>query len=384
MFRVVFSSALAIFAMFFGAGNVVFPLLLGKETGSMSGYAILGLLLTAIGGPLIGLCGATLFEGKFKEFFGRSGKIGGYILMAVSSILLGPLAVMPRCVAVSHAALLPFFPSMSMWLFSLIAAVVSVACIYKRSKVLPILGYVLSPILIVLLIAIIVKGALTPSLPTMVDLSAGKAFVQGLTTGYDTMDLIASIFFAVSIWHLLRTRLHVDHLSDKKRVIKITLLSGLIAGLLLGAIYVGLCAITANQIPLLEAIEPQNLLTHLSYQILGPHWGALANWAIALACITTIMSLATTFSEIFRKDFFFGKLSHFWTVTIIMAITALFSNLGFKAIMAFIHPIVALFYPAIIVLTLCNIAHKLWGFKPVKIPVAATFFATLIFSGKFF
>ena len=382
MFRVIFSSALAIFAMFFGAGNVVFPLVLGQQTGDMSGYAIAGLLVTAIGGPIVGLCGATLFEGNFKDFFGRCGKIGGFILMAVSSILLGPLAVMPRCVAVSHAALLPFFPHMSLLVFSIIAAIVTLVCIYKRSQILPILGYVLSPILIILLIAIIVKGAMSPALVTHFDMVPTAAFVKGLMTGYDTMDLIASIFFAITVWHLLRTKLHAEHMADKKRVIKITIFSGLIAGLLLGAIYVGLCGITANQIPLLQAIEPQNLLSTLSYQILGPIWGALANWAIALACLTTVMSLAVTFSEIFRKDFFFGKLSHEITVVIIMIITAIFSNLGFKTIMAIIHPVVALFYPAIIMLTLCNIAHRLWGFKSVKIPVAATFIATLIFNGS--
>lgn len=371
----VFSTAFAIFAMFFGAGNVVFPLLLGKLSGDQNGYATIGLLLTSIGGPLIGLFGSILFKGDFKAFFLRTGALGGFILMIISAALLGPIAVMPRCMIVAYAALKPFLFGLPLWGFSLIATVILLLLLLKRTKILTILGSVLSPILIVLLVAIIIRGIVLPGEQVHVEAPQLKMFSLGLLTGYDTMDLIASIFFSVSIWHLLRARLH-----DKpKKVISLTIISGAIAGVLLGLIYVGLSHVTAKNIPLLAGVENQDLLVALSHHLLGNTFGAIANCAVALACFTTIMGLAVTFAEIFRKDFFVGKLSHTWTIVIIMGITALFSNLGFNTIMGIIHPIVALFYPAIIVLTLCNIANKLWGWRPVKIPVAATFIMTLIF-----
>jgi branched-chain amino acid:cation transporter, LIVCS family len=376
---IIFSTALAIFAMFFGAGNVVFPLLLGKLSGDQNRFAIAGLLITSIGGPLIGLFGSILFEGNFKEFFFRVGKVGGYILMIVSAAILGPLAVMPRCMIVAYAALQPFFPVLPLWGFSIIATLVALLLLFKRSSLLSILGYVLSPILITLLVMVIVKGMISPSQFVHVESTPMAMFTLGLFTGYDTMDLIASIFFSVSIWHLLRAKLHDRHAAGSRKVIHITIASGAISGVLLGLIYVGLSHVTAKHIPLLQNVQDQDLLVSLSSKILGPGFSAVANCAVALACLTTIMGLAITFSEIFRKDFFAGKIPHKWTVVIIMVITGLFSNLGFSTIMSLIHPIVTIFYPSIIVLTLCNIAYKMWGWRSVRIPVAAAFLCTLIF-----
>lgn len=359
--------------MFFGAGNVVFPLLLGVEAKTKIPLANIGLLITSIGGPLLGLFSAILFKGNFKEFFCRIGKVPGYLLMILTSLLLGPFAVMPRCLVVAFASLESFLGNLSIFPFSFIISGIIFLLIYKKNNVLSVLGSFLSPILIGSLLIIIIRALFLPGYTEAPSISNTTAFKLGLITGYDTMDLIASIFFSVSIWTLLKTRLKlVDHKVGARYEIKAILASGAIAGILLGLIYTGFSLSTATHSLDLINTEPERLLTTLAYKTLGPVFGGIANIAIALACLTTIMGLTVTFSEIIRKDFHLSKIPHSTIALLLLAVTALFSNLGFSKIMAFIHPTVELFYPAIIVLTICNAGSKLFNFKPIKIPFYAT------------
>lgn len=363
--------SLAIFSMFFGAGNVIFPLLLGKYVGDQFPFGAVGLLLTSIGGPLLGLFGAILFQGHFREFFSRTGLIISPIFIVITAALLGPFAVMPRCIVVAYAAISSILPGISLMQFSFLALILVLLLLWKKTNVLDILGYILSPLLLLCLLIIIYKGALNPGSTYHVELSSLKAFTKGLTTGYDTMDLIAAIYFSVSIWNLLKVKVKQSH------VIKTTFISGSIAGVILGLVYVGLGFAAACNMDILVDVPPEKLLVAISYHLLGPKLGILANIAVALACLTTVMGLAVTFAEIIRRDFSVTKLSYGSTIFILVFISALFSNLGFTRIMDFIHPLVALCYPAIIALTVCNIAYKCYGFKPVKMPVLIVLALTL-------
>lgn len=367
---------IAIFSMFFGAGNVVFPLLLGKVSGDKNAYATIGLLITAVGGPLLGLFGAMLFKGNFKEFFLRIGTIPGYFFMLVTSLLLGPFAVMPRCVIVSYAALKSFFPMLSLLSFSILSALAIFALVFKKNKFLPIMGAILSPILLGCLLLIIVIGCFS-GVQTPTAITETKAFTNGLLVGYDTMDLIASLFFAVSIWSILKTKLSEEPRKGSFYEMKVFLTAGAFAGILLALVYIGFSYAASRHIPLLANTTPENLLTELAYATLGPYLGILANFAIALACFTTVMSLAVTFSEILRKDFRLQKVNYPTWVLILVSLTAVFSNLDFKTIMKLIHPAVEICYPAIVVMTICNILYKLKGFTIIKTPVYITFGLTL-------
>ena len=107
------SLAVAIFSMFFGAGNAIFPLILGKNTQDLCGIASLGLFCTGILGPILGLATASLYQGKIKDFFYGAGKWLGGFLMIITLALLGPFAVLPRCLTVAHAAFSQLIPDIS-------------------------------------------------------------------------------------------------------------------------------------------------------------------------------------------------------------------------------------------------------------------------------
>lgn len=376
--RITWITGLAIFSMFFGAGNVVFPLVLGQMSGDQILHAIPGLLLTSIGGPLLGLFGTILYKGDYKAFFFRTGKIPGYLLMLVCAGLLGPFAVMPRCVVLTYATLQPYFSNLSLFNFSIFFGIVTLACIVKRDFVLSLLGYLLSPILLLALALIIFKG-LTSHQGSLAasELTSQQAFANGLLVGYDTMDLIASIFFAFAIWKLLREELHATSM-ESHEIKKITIMAGCIGGIFLGLIYVGLSLTAAFHSPVIDQIPPESLLTTLSFNLLGPIQGGIANIAVALACLTTVISLAVTFADVLQKELSGYQLSYPSAITLIVICTTFFANLGFKQLMGIIHPIVSVCYPAIIMLTICNILHQIYGWKIVKIPVFATFAITLL------
>lgn len=366
--------------MFFGAGNVVFPLLLGQMAGDKITLALVGLLVTAIGGPLLGLFGSMLYQGDCKRFFYETGKIPGFLLLVICFILLGPFAVMPRCMIVSFAAVKAYLPGVSFQVYSFVTSTLMLLLIFKRSNLLSVLGLVLSPILLASLIFIIFAG-INSTLPLEnIQESGSQAFIHGLTVGYDTMDLIAALFFSSTIWSLLHQKLQSqkqENQLNNSTLLKTTFISSLISAILLSLIYIGLSYVTAKHATLLNNSLPEELLIRVSNHLLGSQYAVAANIAVALACITTIMSLAITMSDLVYQDFFAKKVNYQFILIGIMLITLALSNLGFKAIMNFIHPVVSLCYPALIALTLCNIAKHFWKFNYTKPTVLVVFVCTL-------
>ena len=344
--------AIAIFSMFFGVGNVVFPLVLGVQTGEFFSSAFVGLLITGIGGPLLGLIGGTLYRGECLAFFGRAGKIGGLILLVVTLGLLGPFAVLPRCVTVAHAAILPLFPSFSLGSFSFLLCFISLLLCFKRTFLLPVLGYFLSPILIGSLLLISAESLFSsPSLAAESAMSHWKAFTGGISTVYATMDLIASIYFSAGIWTMIQL-----HSADKspQAIFSTTLRAGILGCFFLALIYWGLTHAASVHAQDLIDVPPAQMMTHLANITLGPKLGLVANLAIVLACLTTIISLVMTIAEILSK-----YLSYTTLIIVQLVLTALMSLVGFDGIMQAIYYPIMIAYPVVIALTVVNIWSKM-------------------------
>ncbi|MBS0287963.1 MAG: branched-chain amino acid transport system II carrier protein, partial [Proteobacteria bacterium] len=211
------------------------------------------------------------------------------------------------------------------------------------------------------------------------------AIIQGLAVGYDVMDLLASIFFSVSIWMLLKEKLTIQTEAEvKNKLIPTYIVASIIGGTLLGLIYVGLCFSAAMHHQALGNAVPEQILAVLAVHLLGPKLAVVANIAIALACITTVMSLAVAVVDVIHVEIMNTRLgakipySYGWMMLITILITVIFSTLGFSAIMRFLHPIMEIGYPAIIVLTVCNILYKLTGFPYVKVPFYASIIAMIL------
>lgn len=375
----IFATGFAMFSMFFGAGNVVFPLAVGQYAKSQNVFAILGLLITAVGVPFIGLIGMTLYDGNYRRFFERIGKIPGFIISLIIMGLIGPFGAIPRCIALSYSTSQLFFPSLSLHFFSLLSCLLIFLFSYRRSSIIDILGYILTPVLLGSLGIIIVKGLINPpAIPLSIEPSL-DIFLKGLKEGYQTMDLLGAFFFSSVIVLCLKKNVDEGDPNNLKKIIRLTLKSSLIGASLLALIYIGFSFVSAYHSENLSNIPKDILLGSIALKILGPYAGIFACLAVILACLTTAIALTAVSAEFIHKDIAQDKLNYQSSLIITLIISYAISTLNFTGIVQMLAPILEVLYPSLIVLTLLNIFYKLFRFEPVKIPVLATFILTLIF-----
>lgn len=375
-----FTAGLALFSMFFGAGNLIFPLLIGKAVGSNVWFAIFGLGVTAVIVPFLGLGAMVLFQADYHRFFGRLGKVPGMLLLLVLQLLLGPFGVIPRLVTLMHATLSSYLFDMPLVVFSILAAFLIFGCSFQRKRLIGFLGAVLTPLLVLSLTALVFFGLTGDSSVSPVTSAAEDSFLQGLVGGYNMMDLISAFLFATVVLPHFQKETELEHPTQRRRsLMKKMVFSSLIAGALLFLTYVGLCLISARHGASIDPAQPQEqMLSTIAVRLLGPAGGCIAKMAVVLACLTTMMTLVAIFADYLQKDLCKKKISSPLAVVVTLAITTLFANLGFGGIAAFLGPIVQIVYPGLILLTLLNIFHSLYGYRLVKWPVFLTFGATAV------
>lgn len=376
------ATGLAMFSMFFGAGNVVFPLALGQFAQDQASYAILGFLITAVGVPFIGLIAMTLFDGNAKEFFSRIGKVPGFILACVIMALIGPFGAIPRCVALSFAAISVYVPSISIVMFSLVSCLLIFVFTYKQSKLIDLLGYVLTPFLLGALGLIIVLGLMNPAVAPASPLADYDAFIHGLGQGYQTMDLLGAFFFSSVVLVCLKKGVDASQHGNYQLLIKQTLKASCIGAALLGIIYVGFGFVASIHGYSLIDSPADQLIGNLSQQLLGPYAGVVACMAVALACLTTAIALASVFAEFIHHEVSSNRVGYIPALIGTLVVTFFISTLNFSGIVKILGPILQVCYPALIMMSVVNIAYKLWGFTWVKTPVAVTFALTLVYYFK--
>jgi branched-chain amino acid:cation transporter, LIVCS family len=355
-----YAMGMAIFAMFFGAGNIIFPLALGQQTAEQTPYAILGLLVTAVFVPFSGLLAMYLYQGQVRTFFGRLGQKPGLALAFLIIALLGPLGSTPRCIALAYSTLNLAYPGIMPLLFNAIACGCLFLMAYKKQHLLSILGYILTPLLLALLAFIMIKGlwnhpSYSPS-PDQMEVLA--PFWKGLKEGYNTMDLLAAFFFAPVIISLTQAKL--SPLTDTKSRLFFILKASGIGAALLSIIYVGFSFLAAFHSTELEGIPAEQLLAVISLKILGPHAGLIVCLTVVLACLTTAVALITAFAGFVHQELFEGKKSYPLILALSILLTFLIACFEFQGISQFLTPVLEVCYPILIVLTAYNLIEQLY------------------------
>ncbi len=372
----IISVGFAMFAMLFGAGNVIFPLVLGRDIGNKLWLGLAGFCVTAVLIPLIGLVSVMLCDGEYEKFLGKLGRIPGFITALFCMILLGPLALTPRCITISHASVSAYLPQFTLFFYSIFSAVLIFVCTIKRNRVLDLLGYVLGPIKFLLLFTAIIAGLCFPQPFINTAITKFDGFRTGLMAGYWTADLLATIFFSGLIYMGLKKGMEGP--TNYRQLAIMGLQAGSFGALLLGLVYTGFCVIAAFNGASLQGVADGDIFSYLIPLLLGPIGGVLANVTVAISTMTTAIALTTVVSSFFQQYVFCNRLSYRSSLIITIIATTMVSNLGFAGIMQFAGPIIFTIYPALIVLAITSSLQVLIGFNMVKIPVFATFFLTLI------
>lgn len=357
----------AIFTMLFGAGSVIFPLYLGREVGSMIVPALCGFILTGVFVPLLGLVSSAMFNGNYKKFFSMAGAVPGALFALVCMLLIGPFGAIPRCMTLAYASLQWHMPSVSLFIFSLLMSGLVFCAAIKRQQVVELFGKFVGPLKLVLLLTIVVLGLFSSSVPPTSSLVCIESFHRGFCEGYMTLDLLATIFFAGLVVAGIRQMSKKNgEAYSQREVVAISLRAGLIGGFLLGIVYAGFCLLAAKMSASIQGLGQDKLLSALATLILGPKANMLANMTMALACITTAIALTAVFADYISQELCTSRLSYMHALLITVALTFGMTNLGFSGVSHVIEPLAVVCYPALIVLSLANIAHVVWKFKHVQ------------------
>lgn len=368
---------LAIFSMFFGAGNLIFPLRVGLLSGELNFWGISGFIITGVILPLLGLIAIVLFNGDYKTFFYRIGKVPGSILLLYCMLIIGPFIAMPRIVTLSHIMIAPFLGNISLILFSIIFLVLTFLGTYKENKIINLLGNYISPALLVSLLIIIIKGLLFRDTPTTATETGSQLFVDSLVTGYQTLDLLGAIFFSSIVLTLLKKALPNQNESSLNKIALLGFKSGAIGVSLLAIIYIGMSYLGVFHGQGLAHLNEGELFSAVSFRVLGDYGAIIIAIAVLMACYSTIIALAVVFAEFLQKIVSNNSISYLYSLIITLITTGIISNFGLASILKYSGPIINIGYPVLIVLMFLNIAYKMFDFKPVKTPVAIAFILSI-------
>lgn len=355
----------AVFAMFFGAGNLVFPLLAGKIANSIFLSAFAGLSLTGILVPLLGLVGILLYNGSYQDFFERFGKVTAFILILFMLLLMGPFGALPRCITVAFGSFSTIDPTFPLSGFSLIISGIAFLLCMNENQVVPLLGALLAPAKILSVGFILLFGLLFATAPQHSFMPHHEAFQEGAFKGYQMMDLIAAFFFATVIARHFKLKFSSND-ENQNHSFNLSLYAIFLGSTLLLIVYFALVYLGATFSEELGKNAPEQFLSVIAYLTLGNFGGRVVTVAIILSCLTTIVALTTVFTDFLYEQIFKKRLQRTACLGLTIFGTFLMSNLGFSGIMAFLSPILFYLYPLLILLTVVNIAGWIWRKQAVK------------------
>ena len=379
--------ATTLFGMFFGAGNLIFPVHLGQMAGSNVIPAIIGFIITAVGIPIFGVAaiGVTHSDG-LQTLSGKVGRGYGIFFTCLLYLTIGPLFAIPRCATVSFTTgVTPMLGDGSKeWLALLIFSAIFFAFVLffslRPGKITLWIGKIINPIFL-LLLAVLVIAALTHPSTSVSEVEPAEAYKTGaffssFIEGYGTMDAIAGLAFGIVVIDVIR-RMGV---SDDNAVAYDVLGSGVLTGILMAVIYVVTILMGTQSRGLFETSDNGGIALT---QIAGHYFGGVGQIILAItitfACLKTSIGLVTSCSETFVK-MTHGKISYpVWAVLFTLFSFAV-SNVGLSAIIEYSIPVLMLIYPpAIALIALAFIGKHFQHDRAVYIAVMIGTWAAAIF-----
>lgn len=351
-----------LFALFFGAGNLIFPPFLGQNAGRNTLPAMAGFLATAVILPVLGVVVVARFDG-LERLGQQVDKRFALVFTVLIYISIGPGLGIPRAASVPfEMAVAPYLPedaNASLWMagYSLVFFLVALWLCLNPGKLVNRIGRGLTPALLTLLALLFVcflfRGETEVAAPQ--DSYAAAPFLKGFTEGYNTMDTIAALNFGL----VISTTLGSFGLREKRDRMRYTILAGVLAGAILVLVYamlsyMGMCSSGVY------AVQENGAWTLrcIVYQVFGSTGAVLLAAIFTLACLTTCVGLINSISQYFSM--LFKKVSYRAWVYIITFFSFLICNLGLNMILSISVPILNAIYPVSIVLILLGLSHDLW------------------------
>lgn len=336
----------ALFSMFFGAGNVVFPPYLGMQAGTQWVSGFLFYFIADIGLAMMALF-AILRNNGPDGITGHLGRIPSAVLMSAIILCIGPMLAIPRTAATTYEmAIAPLTSAVSPVVFSVLFFAVILLMSVKESAVVDIVGKVLTPLLLIGLLVLIVKGIVSPLGSITTEPVVSGVAATGIRAGYQTMDVLAAMAFGIIILKSAQEKGYEEGKGRTKMISGAALLAG---GLLL-LVYLGLTYLGATVAGRFSIhITRAELIIHIVEMLLGRAGLVIFGIVVALACMTTAVALVSSSASFFAK-LCHGRVKYSVFVIIICVFSAVVSNLGLDRIVAVASPVLDVVYPPTLVL----------------------------------
>ena len=357
-----------LFGMFFGAGNLIFPVHLGQMAGRNALPAIIGFIITAVGIPILGVAaiGVTHSDG-LQTLSGKVGKGYGIFFTCLLYLTIGPLFAIPRCATVSFTTgITPLLGADSperlyLLLFSAVFFAFVLFFSLRPGKITVWIGKIINPLFLfffaVLMLAALLAPGAAVSAVEPVEAYRSDAFFPALIEGYGTMDAIAGLAFGIVVIDVIR-RMGVD---NDDAIAEDVLSSGLLTGALMALIYVVSIVVGAQSRGLFELSENGGIaLTQIAGHYLGGVGLFILAFTITFACLKTSIGLVTACAETFSK-MTNGKISYRSWAILFTVFSFAVSNIGLSAIIEYSIPMLMLIYPPAIALILLAFLGKFFA-----------------------
>ena len=369
---------LALFAMFFGAGNLIFPPDIGVRSGPDWFIGFLCFFIADAGLAVIGMLSMVKANGRIENVTGVIGKTPSTILATAVILCIGPGIAIPRTATVTYGlGLAPVFniAADNKWalpVFSVVFFLIVLALTIKPTRVVDIVGKVLTPVLVVALLIMIVIGFVSPKGSISDSLPGTQTVQYGILNGYQTMDGMASLFFAI----IVISAVYAKGYTSRKDSTSMTIKASVVAGILLFIVYGGLAYLGATTgtlwkslvgIPVKSGgVDQAGLVINITNALMGKAGVVILGIVVALACLTTAIGLTSATAEYFHK-LSKGKLKYSHMVIAVCVFSAFICNLGLATILKIAVPILLLVYPIVVLLLVVTLfrrfINKQWAYK---------------------
>lgn len=345
-FRGTFEVGMALFSMFFGAGNLIIAPLLGVQSGPHALAATLGYLVSGVGLPIAAII-ALAHAGTAESLLSRIGRRFSRLFTILVYLAIGPALAIPRTASTSFEMAKPLLEgggsAAVRFAFSAVFFAFALALALRPARIVRLMGKVTGPLLIGLLVLMVLAQILAPAASPLE--AAEGAYreapaVAGFIEGYQTLDLLASFAFGVVVTNSIRSRGIADHKDQAAQVAR----SGIVAGLLMAAVYGALSYLGCRMGTVLPDAANGAEVLSASADVHFGHAGTVLVAAIFLiACFNVCTGLISSIAQYFSTTF--PKLSFRAWAILIAAISCLLSNAGLTAILAFSVPLLMALYP---------------------------------------
>ncbi|RNF38206.1 branched-chain amino acid transport system II carrier protein [Planococcus salinus] len=385
-FNEIITIGFMLFALFLGAGNLIFPPYLGQLAGEQLIPAIIGFLLTGVGLPLLGILAIAKAGGDLQSIAGRVNPYFGIIFTVIVYLAIGPFFGIPRTATVAYEiGTAPFLPdgaefsSIALLIYTVIFFAITVSFALNPTKLVDRIGKILTPILIAVIGLLAAKSIITP----MGDIGAPignyetEAFFESFLQGYLTMDAIAALVFGIVVIQSIRAK----GVEDKNSILLTTVYAGLIAAIGLSVVYLSLSYIGATSVEQVGLLDNGGaIIAASSFVLYGESGAMILAAAITFACLTTSIGLVTAAAQFFNK--IAPRFSYKSYVFFFAGFSMIVANAGLTQLIAISLPVLLAIYPLAIVLVLLSFFDRAFNREPVVYILALSLTAVVsVFDG---